>query len=317
MITVAITAFTCGNIPVNSVVTFLFRIFSVICTTLPGLCTLLSLTDEFKRLVNKVIPQQFRKCLITKSFYQYFCDAIAVQYLPILVFCLFSVAGFGLFAYKSIQEKSPLLLISFAALWLSNFLIHYVVGLFLLRTAQTFCFFAGFVLLIIIEIFADKRFIRRVLYIAVALLVFLQSADMNRWFYNDYARYQKEVFVLNTIATRLIAECDVSKPVVFTNTERLEYLSAYHLYRGNQNNGNSVICWSVNAFTNETQLFVSELFRMHGYHFVKKPNPEQYLKAYTEALNMPPWPEQGCIALRNSLILLLLIVDKTDLLLCA
>lgn len=231
---------------------------------------------------------------LTKDFFQYFRQSISIRYLPILVFCLFSAAGFGLSAFLSFRLKNPWLFLCFTALWLFNFPIHYAAGAFLTRAAQTFCFFSGFVLLLIIEACAAGAFFRRMLYAAVILLVFVQSADMNRWFYNDYVRYQKESFVIHTVATRLVAECDISKPVVFTNYTDLNYLDTA-LYPGRQVNGNSVIRWSISAFSDKTQPFVTELFRMHGYDFVKSPTAEQFDRAHTESEFMPSWPEQGCI----------------------
>ena len=231
---------------------------------------------------------------LTREFYQYFREAITDRYLPVLVFCLFSAAGFGLAGYLSVRRKNVWLICCFAALWLGNFAIHYAAGSFLTRAAQTFCFFTGFVLLLLIETCASRAFFRKAMYAAVILLVFIQSADMNRWFYNDYVRYQKETFVLDTIATRLVAECDVSKPVVFTNYPEFNYLDT-ELYPGRQVNGNSVIRWSIDAFFDKTQPFVSELFRMHGYDFVERPTEEQYDRAHDEAESMPSWPQQGCI----------------------
>lgn len=231
---------------------------------------------------------------LTKQFYQYFQQAITDRYLPILVFCLFSVLGFVLLAYLSIREKNVWLFACFAALWFCNFGIHYITGNFFTRAAQTFCFFSGFALLLLIEYCGSGTVIRKLLYTAVILLVFVQSADMNRWFYNDYVRYRKEAFAVNTIATRLVAECDISKPVVFTNYPEFNYFDT-ELYPGKQVNGNSVISWSIIAFNDKTQPFVAELFRMHGYDFVLSPTPEMFDQAHIEAESMPTWPQQGCI----------------------
>lgn len=231
---------------------------------------------------------------ITNSFAEYLRGALKDRYLPIQVFLLFTIAGVLLSVVHAIRRKNGWLLACFVALWLCNFGIHYFSGYFMTRAAQTFCFFSGFVLIILIESIATKGIIRKMMYIAVLLLVFIQSADMNRWFYNDYVRYQKETFAINTIATRLVAECDISKPVVFTNYPEYNYFHT-ELYPGRQANGNSVITWTISAFDINEQPFVSELFRMHGYDFIQQPTAEQYGQAQIEADAMPPWPQKGCI----------------------
>lgn len=231
---------------------------------------------------------------ITKEIYTFFAESIACRYIPILVFCLFSVIGLVLSVFLSYRRKNVWLLVCFAALWIGNFFIHYVVGSFMSRAAQTFCFYVGFLVLLLVETFGVRPILKRILSAAVILLVFVQSADMNRWFYNDYVRYQKETFVIDTIATELISECDTAKPVVFTNAPYSGYLTT-SLYPGAQVNGNSLLYWAGYAFDDKTQPFVSEVFRMHGYDFVLPPTEEQYDLANAEAETMPHWPQEGCI----------------------
>lgn len=230
--------------------------------------------------------------LVSENIVLYFLDSIQSRYLPILVFCMLSVAGLALFIFLSIRKRNPWLILCYIALWLGNFLIHYVIGVFVARGAQTFCFFTGFVLLILVDFSSCRTVFKQVICCAAALLVFVQSADMNRWFYNDYIRYQKEVFVINTIATRLVAECDLSKCVVFTNDPDYRYLDTAQ-YPGRQVNGNSVVYWSISAFADPTQPFVAELFRMHGYDFIVSPDWQQYEQAQIAAESMPPWPQEG------------------------
>lgn len=231
---------------------------------------------------------------ITKQIRIFFEESFTARYIPVLVFCLFSLIALVLSVILSVKAKNYWLMACFFALWLGNFFIHYVAGFFMARAAQTFCFYVGFVLLLLMETFGTKAILRQLLNAAVVLLVFIQSADMNRWFYNDYVRYRKETFVIDTIATRLVSECDTSKPVVFANSPYSGYLTT-SLYPGGQVNGNSVLYWTGYAFSDKTQPFVSEIFSMHGYDFVKSPTGEDYDQAILEAEFMPPWPQEGCI----------------------
>lgn len=231
---------------------------------------------------------------LTSEFYNFFLESIAEHSLPILIFCLFSFVGAGLCAFLSFRMKNIWLFVCYMALWIGNFVIQYAAGSFMARAAQTFCFFIGFVLLLLIETFGIQTICKRALILVVGLLVFVQSVDMNHRFYNDYVRYKKEEYVINTLATRLVTGYDLSKPVVFIDTQGSGYLDTV-LYPGNQVNGKSVLYWSANAFNDKTQPFVSELFRMHGYDFILSPTVEQFDQAYQEAESMPQWPHEDCI----------------------
>ena len=119
---------------------------------------------------------------------------------------------------------------------------------------------------------------------------------MNRWFYNDYVRYEKESFVVHTLATKLLDSCDLSKPVVFTNCATVGdgYLNT-HLYEGGDANGNSVIYWCSNTALDFCPNLTSELFRLHGYDFIRPATFEQAARANQLAKGMPVWPQEGCI----------------------
>ena len=188
----------------------------------------------------------------------------------------------------------PWLLLCFAALWIGNFPIHYVGGSFMARAAQTFCFFTSFVALVLVSSVEIRKPLRSVVLAAVVLLVFVQSADMNRWFYNDHVRYKKEAFIIDTLANKVVSQMDASKPLVFTNAPITGYLNT-DLYPGGQANGNSMVYWIGYAFGEKTQPFISEVFRMHGYDFIVSPTADQYDAAHVEAETMPAWPAEGCI----------------------
>lgn len=229
---------------------------------------------------------------LTKSFLQVFRNAIADRYLPILVFCGCSGVCLGLLVWLSLRGKNLCLGLCFLALWACNFGVHYGAGAFLYRAAQTFCFFCGFVLMILSESLRSYGW-RKLFYAAAALLVFVQAADMNRWFYNDYVRYQKEAYAIHVLANELM-NCDVEKPVVFTNAPYEGYLDTA-LYSGRQVNGNSLLFWSGCAFHDPTQPFVAEIFRMHGYDFVQSPDEAQFQEATRVSQSMPVWPKEGSV----------------------
>ncbi len=230
---------------------------------------------------------------IMKSMIRVFAKAISDRYIPILVFCLCSALNFGLLIYLTIRRKNVWLGLCFLALWVCNFGIHFVAGAFLYRAAQTFCFFCGFVLMMLLEIL-HRPVLKKLFCMAAALLIFVQGADMNRWFYNDYVRYQKESYAIHVMANEILGNCDAGKPVVFTNVPYQGYLDT-SLYSGRQVNGNSLLYWCGYAYQNKQQPFISEVFRMHGYDFIQSPTEEEYERACLEAEGMAAWPQEGSI----------------------
>lgn len=232
--------------------------------------------------------------MMTKGFAQYFADSFARGYIPIIVFTLASAAGLALTVWLSWKRKNPWLTACYVAMWLFNFVIHYVGGTFMARAAQTFCFFVGFVVLLLADAAGCRKILQNCVLAAAALLIFVQSADMNRWFYNDYIRYKKEAFLIDSLALKVVSEYDAAKPLVFTNAGIHGYLNT-DLYPGGDSNGNSMVYWMSYAFADKTQPFVAEVFRMHGYDFIVSPTPEQYDAALIAAENMPAWPDADSV----------------------
>lgn len=165
------------------------------------------------------------------------------------------------------------------------------------RAAQTFCLFIALIALIILQKAQKVNMLKKPPILLVALVVTLQTADMNRWFYNDYNRYKKDSFVINTIATRLVSQFDVSKPVVFVNAPQNGYLS--NTDRENQVNGVSMVYWGIDGFSKQAMYYV---FDEYGYDFIKKPTEEQIQEAQKLSENMDCWPNENCIMETESFI---------------
>lgn len=224
--------------------------------------------------------------------------AISVSsYLPMQEFFVFSIIGFVLTIVYSIKRKSFVLTLCCLALFISNFGIHMVTGNFFYRASQTLCLFIAFALLLLAFSLRKLKLGKTLLPALVGLLIFVQLADLNLSFYHDYSRYKKDEFVINTIATRLVSECNVNKPVVFTSVNTSgEYQVAYLNSRGfGQVNGASAIYWGCQTFKEPTSPIMLNLFRMHGYNFLIEATPEQAERGNKLAENMECWPKQGCI----------------------
>lgn len=219
------------------------------------------------------------------------------SYLPILEFVAFAGAGFVLFLLLSLKHKSPVLLLSWLALFAGNFLIHYISGSLMYRAAQTFCFFVAFVALILIEQISFTPSLKKAIAVLSLLLVLIQSADLNRWFFNDYLRYKKDSFAIHTIATELVANHDVSKSVVFTNGYYGFFYGGFlhtHYMPGGQANGNSALYWGAGVLNGDIEV-LHNFFRMEGYDFLVMPTQEQISQAGELAREMPCYPYAGYI----------------------
>ena len=232
--------------------------------------------------------------IITKALIK---DFLVLDYFPLLEFFIASVLGAVFFIVYSIKKRNLILFISFCGLFAGNLFIHYSCGYVMYRAAQTFCLFIALIALIFLQKAQKVNMLKKPLILFVALIVTLQTADMNKWFYNDYNRYQKDSFVINTIATRLASEFDVSKPVVFVNAPQNGYLS--NTNRTNQVNGVSMVYWGIDGFSKQAIYYV---FDAYGYDFIKEPTAEQIQQAQKLSENMDCWPSKNCIIETESFI---------------
>lgn len=219
-------------------------------------------------------------------------------YFPILVFDVAAALGICYFGVKSIHRKSVVGFLCFLGFVVSNLLIHILSCEILFRASQGYCLVvAGVALCLLHEVEGWKKkgakWGRQIAYFLAAWLIFMQAADLNQWFYNDYARYKKDEFVIHSVATRLVAECDLSKPVVFTNPNHSSYLYSYGV--ANDTNGTSIVMQAVSAFGEIQSQTMIALFRLHGYDFIQMPTYEQAQQGLELSKDMDPWPEPGCI----------------------
>ena len=219
---------------------------------------------------------------------------LQLKYLPVKEFVIISALGFAVFVFYSFRLKSLLIILSWLFLSAGNFLIPIFAGETLYRVCQTFCLFVSFNIFIFVYLLTKNRKTPEILVFAVSLLVFMQAADMNRHFYNDYVRSQKEQFLINSVASDIVRNCDVRKPVVFTKNGSLAYLNT-NLYPEIEAGSPSAVNWGFNAFGDPTTPLLDELFRMYGYDFIITPSCNQACEGKEISINMPVWPHEGYI----------------------
>ncbi len=161
--------------------------------------------------------------------------------------------------------------------------------------------------------------------LALGIILWNQCADMNRWFYIDYMKYEAAKDTAGQIAYELQKSFDTSKPVVFTGTYEaprgiiqdayVEYNTPTYyrmkritdltdkdlLDKFNRSYGVwvaqtpalSVIDWGKSAFGNDEELI--KFFSLHGYELQPLLEEELYPTAEQYSVNLPEFPAEGSI----------------------
>ncbi len=159
----------------------------------------------------------------------------------------------------------------------------------------------------------------------LAVILWNQCYDMNRWFYVDYLKYESAKDTMRQVAYELGRGFDTGKPVVFTGSyqvprsiiadayvgygtetfyqmNRLTQPIDEHLlekfYREYgvwvaQTPALSVIEWGRYAFGDDSELV--RFFAMHGYGLVPYREEERYYDLELYSLDLPRFPQEGSI----------------------
>jgi len=215
--------------------------------------------------------------------------------LAVREFAAAGILGSILFLVLAVKRRNAWIFLCFLALAGGNLLIFLFLTTFITRAAQTFCFFLGFLALMLVWLLDSIPALRKVLILLLVLLTVRQAADMNRSFFTDYTRYQQEVYTIHTVANRLIGGFDISKPVIFTNEPEFQYLQAGLHPATGQDAGVSMIYWSLTTGSERTQYILGEIFKLHGYDFLVSPTPEQCFAALELSQDMACWPHRDSI----------------------
>ncbi len=164
--------------------------------------------------------------------------------------------------------------------------------------------------------------------ISVALLSIIlwnQCADLNKWFYMDWMKYEAAKETAGRVYYELQNEFDTGKPVVFTGvanppkgiindayvtlysetyykikrlTDLVDENLIYKYYRDYgvwvaQTPALSVLDWGINAFEGGEEM--QKFFRMHGYDYVVNTDREVFAEASQTSLDWPKFPAEGSI----------------------
>lgn len=279
----------------------------------------------------------------------------AYHYLPISMYTA-ACAGFVLYTLWSMVRKRDIWIFFYMiGAFAASYILIFIEGkVTLYRACQFLPLFSAAVFLLLIRAVwgilrrekevgnTVRRKAGHILRRAAALLcmaaaaaaVWNQTADMNKWFYVDYRKYEAARETMHQIALELEKNCDISKPLVFIGTyevpmeliqdayvpigsekffrmNRITSMIDEHLlekyYRRNQiwvaqTPALSVIQWGMDAFDSNEQLI--RFMKMHGHSFVASADTELAQKVTMENLDMPAWPEAGSIREEENYIII-------------
>jgi len=263
----------------------------------------------------------------------------ACAYLPILVFVLAAAVMvlFGL--WRSVRQRNVRIFLFTAGSFIAAFLLAVVEGkATLYRSAQflpVICGYGALTVALASKGLRRSRFFSLgrntgklctgVPFFFLCVVLWNQCADMNRWFYVDYMKYEAAKETVSRIAYELESRYDTEKPIMFTgiyeipkslieaayvpyNSEtfyrmqRLTYKIDPHLlekfYREYgvwvaQTPSLSVIDWGRSAFGSDEELV--RFFVMHGHKLVPYLTTGDYEEGEEYSAGLPSFPAEGSI----------------------
>ncbi|MBO4981191.1 MAG: glucosyltransferase domain-containing protein [Lachnospiraceae bacterium] len=261
----------------------------------------------------------------------------AFAYLPIAVyeFAVFFIGGLSLLL--AVKKKNLWYPVLYGGMLVTPVLLtiaeakvtHY-------RSCQFLPFFAALGVFLCYRALAGlrKKTGCYVMAVFALILVFNQSAMMNKSFYVDYQKYQITKDTLNQVAYEIEAKYGNEIPVVFTGHYDVppQLLSDYYLdytswryraiaaisdlvdenlkekyfsYHGYCFVGEAqypFIQWGLDAF-DETNREMIAFLRMHGHSFTTITDYETLTRIREMAADYPGWPAEGSVSLQDGYVL--------------
>ena len=252
-------------------------------------------------------------------------------YFPLTVFIICIIIMLGILIFLLVKKKFFSALLVFGML-LSSELLSIIQGLASpYRTCQVFAILCAFTFMTV----ANRLKLKNIVPLALALVCIFQAAYLNYVFTLNHIRYQEEKAAIEQIGYTLKNNYPADKPVVFvgkfelcdniTEKVRVDEKSIGYKIAKKTNimvtditskceniinpslefpvtNVNSVINWSVNAFST----MLEELFAFHGFDInVQTDIYENNLALYDQFFKdspMPCYPEKGYIQETDELI---------------
>lgn len=323
--------FACSGIGIAGVL--LRSIILAVIKGVYGLSKLDSYHIAYRSLLSGIFQAPEELVMELKRFWmKYYVNGIV--YLPIAVLVL-AIVFIGIYAiYYGIRKKDAWFAVCEIALVLFPIFMCILEGIATrYRTAQFVPIMGAFaVFLLLMELHAHRRkpILAGSIYLMLGILLFNQCADMNRWFYVEYKKYEDVKEVLNQTAYELEKNHDTSKPIILKGAYKVPYeiaKDAYCSFSSRQyqwicrisdivdphlkekyyaENGRgyiftetpitSVLQWGLTAFDG-TAAQIFNFWEMHGYSFICETDLDKIEQAeeLRKELQMPAYPQEGYI----------------------
>lgn len=260
---------------------------------------------------------------------KYYLNAFA--YLPITVLVLGIAALLAICIVRGIRKKDIFLPLAALAVPAAPACMVVIEGKeTYYRAAQYVPLIGAFAIFLLLVLAKESmpRFCAAAGAVLAGILLWNQCAEMNKWFYVDYLKYQDAKNVMDQVAFDLERGCDTEKPVVFRGAYFVPYgiaKDAYldygsgryqwirrigdlidpHLvekYNSEDGHGyvfaetpvNSILRWGATAFDG-TAGELGNFMKMLGHDFNIETNLEKIEEAERRTEGMPHFPETGYI----------------------
>jgi hypothetical protein len=256
--------------------------------------------------------------------------AFAYAYLPIRVYVISVLLSFVIVFIITIRKRDPWILGLFFLGLTASYILTVVEGkATYYRAAQFLPLVCGFLVLLLFYAFSHMRrltlWTNRLLCVVLAIVIFRQCVDMNRWFYIDDVKYQDAIRTMQLVVYELDKRGFGDRSVVFTGqysppksivedafvpygSETFYQINALtqcidpHLlekfYRPEgvwvaQSPSLSVIGWGAGAFGTDEELI--RFAAMHGLEMIPMLDEQVYPIAIEYSWTLPHFPLEGSI----------------------
>ncbi len=279
-------------------------------------------------MVNQPLAEYYMA--IKKFGVMYYLNAFC--YLPITVLVIGMIVLALLGIIFSIRKKDFILtliivivpIVPLAMVIVEGYATHY-------RASQYVPLIGAFAVFLIFWTCSHVKIPKWISNVGIFFLVALlwnQCADMNRWFYSDYLKYEDAKNTMNIIAYELEKSYDLSKPIVFKGGYLVPYDIAKESYlayatpnyrmiklvgdlvdnhlieKFNTEYGgaygfaetpfHSTVQWGITAFDG-TSGQLEEFWKMHGHNISVEKDLEKIDEASQKREGMPAFPKDGYI----------------------
>ena len=278
-----------------------------------------SVGKEIKWLFADTMMQTLMSMI--RSFGRYYVLNATVNY-GVLMFwgamAILVLAG----VVSAVRKKSGLLLLNLVGVLGVSWVISIIEGTIgAYRTMQTFPVLVGLAMLLLYHWLSQsgrKTLVRNLGFVLLAVMLYNQVYETNKWYYVDYLKYEEEKMICHQLAYDIEKEATLDKEIIFIGrikdygiADAYMYVKPgswqYRLFSRLDGTDEldkkyeivqnpawyAVFDWGTDAF-DEHATEIANFFAYHG-HFIEVATREEKWEQLEMAQSMPVWPKEGSI----------------------